>query len=497
MAVTNIVVLLFWAGDALQRESAHLRQMLAHAAQVTSSAGTFLPPMLTDFLDRESGACLYWNGNYYGGARSEDFCRQELLASTNKSEPNSIAQTPAPRLALTEPTAFRYLRVVVNTSSSGQLLQAVAVPFTSVLHSLWEKEKIVGVYLLFNALVLTALAFFRLLKRYLLPVDKMVMAAETYSGEGFHATLFDRPTDELGHLASSIQAMVRRIEADKESLSATVRELALKNELLRSNQQEMVQTEKLAAVGRLAAGLAHEIGNPLGVVQGYVQLLSMSDCGETERAEFGDKAIDELARIDRLIRQLLDHARSCPAPEEWCDVYQLAEEVVQSFQVGPLSEGIGIDLLGTATSVLLRVKVDALRQVLINCLLNAVDAVHARHGKNGGKIVVTVREDVPRQDNLYRHLLEIAVDDNGSGVSPKDREVIFEPFFTTKDPGKGTGLGLSVSRALVESMGGHMRLSSKNEQGVTMSILLPFEVYNGSDEIAVQSAHRYGKRIEA
>ncbi|MDD2464685.1 MAG: HAMP domain-containing sensor histidine kinase [Desulfobulbus sp.] len=488
MAVTNAVVGLFWAGDVLQREAGHLRQKLSLAVQVAASSPAFLPSPLSDFLAQEPGACLFWCSTYYAGERSDDLCRQGLAAAVNNAVSIGTLTTAA-MPSLSEPAAFRYLRVVNQFSTeAGVSTAAAAVPFTSVLRSLWERERIIAVYLLFNALILTALAFFRLLKRYVLPVDRMVQAAETYSGEGFQAALFDRSTNELGQLAISIQLMVRRIEADKDNLNATVRELAEKNDLLQKNQQEMIRTEKLAAAGRMAAGLAHEIGNPLGVVQGYVQMMGMVDCREEERIDYAGKALDELQRMDRLIRRLLDHTHAYAGKAAPCNIGQLLVFVVQSLEIQALCAGIRFTVCCEPAEQVVWLEEDTLRQVLVNALLNAVDAVRSRHGNSGGCIYLNATMQAKGSAaQCGQRLLEICIRDNGIGIPPELFDTVFEPFFTTKEPGKGTGLGLSVSLALIKSMGGRMSLHSEPDQGTTLCIFLPLAEDDTAEHLEIMA----------
>ena len=350
---------------------------------------------------------------------------------------------------------------------------AWAFLFQQIFHSFWDKELVVAAYLVFNGLVLAALVYVRLLKSYVLPLDRLVQAAGSYQGDELRTFLMEKPTSELGHLAGSIKAMVQRIEHDKGMLKQTVDELAHKNQLLQQSQQEMVRTEKLASVGRLAAGLAHEIGNPLGVAQGYLQLLGMEGNSEQEGVEYLAKVQQELARVDGLIRQLLDYARTSKGESERFAVHGVLTELAETLRVQPFLDGIRLELILQADPNEIFADREQLRQVILNCLINASDAIKTSKNRDEGIIFLETALVVPSQPENAPLMLQIAIQDNGEGIPPELIDTVFDPFFTTKEPGAGTGLGLSVSLALVESMGGTIRIESGAGEGATVRLLLP------------------------
>lgn len=485
----------FWAGDILARETRHLQQLLSSVAAFTllqDQQG--LPPSLQSLLD-DAGGCISWRGaSYPDSGQGNGICLEGLKPFVAEAARTGIVRTTLPKAGVSAALlASTYLYVAVPLPLPGIPREAVGVgiPFEQIFHSLWNKERVIAVYLLFNGLVLVTLAFFRLMKAYVLPVDRLIQAAESYRGDGLPPLLLEKPGNELGQLAGSIQAMVRRIEADREKLAKTVAELADKNRLLLHNQKEMVRTEKLASVGRLAAGLAHEIGNPLGVVQGYLQLLGMGGSNEQEHAEYVAKALEELGRVDGLIRQLLDYARTSKGAAELFDVHALLAELVETLRVQPIWERIALDLaLGAENSVLCADR-EQVRQVIFNCLLNAADSIRVRREKGRGAISLTTAVD--GQADGDRPLLRIAITDNGEGIPPELLDTVFDPFFTTKAPGAGTGLGLSVSLALIESMGGQIRLESVLGEGTTVLLLLPL----GTESIAGMGTIECGNNATA
>jgi len=474
MLVTNFVILPFWAGDILARETRSLQQLLSIVpAPASQSDRHALPPALRSLLADAPESCVYWNGGYYPGRQRDTACQQELQALVTAAAKTGTAQTSLATISLLDLLTPRYLHVAVPVASPDAHpgVRAAGIPLSRFLHSLWNKEQVIAAYLVFNAFILAALAFFRLLKSYALPVDRMVQAAENYRSDGLHAFLTEKPSSELGQLAGSIQAMVQRIEADKEKLTKAVDELAVKNALLQENQREMVRAEKLASVGRLAAGLAHEIGNPLGVVQGYLQLLNMGSCREDERAEYIAKALRELERVDGLIRRLLDYARSGQGEPMRFDTHDLLVEVIEDLAVQPFLKGIRLDLSRQAEKSDVYADREHLRQVILNCVLNAVDAVKAGGLQGNGSICIATALDY--SPDKGRPMLRVTIADNGVGIPSELLDTVFDPFFTTKEPGAGTGLGLSVSLALIESMGGRMEMQSGEGEGTTVRIVLP------------------------
>jgi len=480
MAVTNFVILPFWASDIVSRERQLLQRMLAAAsgpAQEHVAHG--LPASLKSYLDENPEGCIHWQGTFYPPLPpSGPSCQHGLQTLMAATEHTGAPPAARPALSLLDLVSGKYLQVALADTPFGPV--AASMPLTQALRPLWVKERVILVYLVFNAIILTALSFFRFLRTYVLPIDRMVQSVENYQGDGVQALVTEQSTNGLGRLSRSIEAMVQRIEADREKLTQTVGELAAKNALLQANQREMIRTEKLAAVGRLAAGLAHEIGNPLGVAQGYVQLLGMGQCSEQERDDYLGKTLRELQRMDRLIRRLLDYARSGQGMPTWLDPHALLAGMVDDLAGQPFLKGISLTFTPQVPRCDLLVDGEQLRQVILNCLLNAADAIDAAGRRSIGKITIATAQEMAADEG--QPLLRLTIADNGGGVPEPLLETVFDPFFTTKEPGSGTGLGLSVSLALIESMGGRMELHSREGEGATVLIALPLAVQGEADE---------------
>lgn len=224
--------------------------------------------------------------------------------------------------------------------------------------------------------------------------------------------------------------------------------------------QTTMQTEKLAALGRLTASLAHEINNPLQALRSGLRLLGRSQLDEAKRQHYVATLAQEVERLITLTRQTLDFARPGRAGLEPTDLNQLLQNTLAL--VSKQLQQKQIDTHVTLAADLPPVKVvpDHIKQVLINLVLNAIDAM-----SNGGLLHLTTAY-LPD-----KHQFVITVQDSGGGMTADIVSQIFEPFFSTKDI--GTGLGLSISYAIVEAHGGHIEVQSTPGVGSLFSICLP------------------------
>jgi signal transduction histidine kinase len=222
---------------------------------------------------------------------------------------------------------------------------------------------------------------------------------------------------------------------------------------LKENQARLVQSEKLAGIGRLAAGVAHEINNPLAVILGYARLL-----GKNARGPLADdvRVIEEEAiRARDIVEGLLDLSRPLSQAREVLDLREVSDEVVGRLRDAGALEGVEVLVDGEATGQGHPIKI---RQVLTNLVRNAAESA----GPNG-RVTIRVRSD-PQGTR-------VDVEDDGPGLAEEAASRLFEPFFTTKD--KGTGLGLAVSRAIARAHGGDITLSPAPGKGAIFTLVLP------------------------
>jgi len=486
MLLVNAVSMQLWKRQAVGADLDHARSLLAVLAGIRAAGDgeeRFGEEVKRIVRSDEAVVCVgvgnaqVKTGNIPPGC--EDFAEalESALANAAHSGAANNRLLPPPRGS----TRQNNLLLVAQPfrAPDGATGGVAMVRSTAAIDAqLWENEKIILVYILANAMVLAVVGFFRMVKLVVRPLERLAEQADTYSVRHDFLPFPGRTGNEFGRLSSSLNRMIAQLEEDRASLIQKVESLRLANEELERNRREMVRAEKMASLGRLAAGLAHEIGNPLGVVQGYLDLLGQGESSPGERKEFARRADQEVTRVGRLIRQLLDYARpveGAPAPVR---VRELLADCLELFRQGKVHARIGFSLMQEADEDLVLAEADGLRQVFVNCLLNAVDAVASLP-----EGMVTVRCLNGQEGD--RRYIRVVIADNGPGIAKEYLESVFEPFFTTKEVGKGTGLGLAVSCALVEKWGGRMWAESSRVDaaggGTAIWISLPLAAAAGEE----------------
>ncbi len=252
-----------------------------------------------------------------------------------------------------------------------------------------------------------------------------------------------------------------------EQLKSTVNQLNVSNEQLAHTQEALMQSEKLASMGQLAAGIAHELNNPLGIVLMYSHL--MLDAMEQQSPFHGDAAMiaEQADRCKKIVSGLLHFSRQNKVSFKPTDIRQL---LVRALHVSKIPHHIHVDLRGDTTDLRAEIDPDQILQVFTNIIGNAIDAM-----PDGGCLTLNTRDGSGR--------FRIEISDNGTGIPPEHLTKIFEPFFTTKQIGKGTGLGLAVSYGIVKMHCGHIEIESnddpgKGPTGSTVHIILPYSPEN-------------------
>ena len=314
-------------------------------------------------------------------------------------------------------------------------------------------------YVVLYGLVLVLFGGYLLGRTVVKPVRRLVTEVRgVAAGDLSRAALVEGPA-EIAELASSFNAMTASLLASRQQTEATIASLHAANLELRKTQEALVRSEKLATVGHLAAGMAHELGNPLAAVLGYLELLQ-SDLPAGSQRDLAGYALKEIGRIDGLVRELLDYAAPSRGLAERFDPSAVLREALSLLQhQGRLCDhGVETSALPATLPSVQGVKAKLL-QVFVNLLLNALDAG-------------TAQQSLRLSAGVAEAELWLRVEDAGEGIAPEALAHIFDPFFTSKAPGRGRGLGLSVCQRVVADMGGRIEVESEVGKGSRFTVWL-------------------------
>ena len=360
------------------------------------------------------------------------------------------------------------VRISAPLSMDGRLLGAMTISGSLLpLHeTLRNSQMVILFYILMDTVVLVLVGYVLLSRIVVKPIDKLLAMTGAYKDGFMVPALSESSKNEIGDLTRSLSHMLRRLEENKRELQSHISSLEKANQDLRQAQNEIIRSEKLASVGRLAAGIAHEIGNPIGIILGYLDLLNSGDITEVEKKDFMNRIESEIVRVNRIIRQLLDFSRPSSGEPQKTRVHDLVKMTLGMLEPQPMMEGIRTTLELNARKDIVLADPNQLQQVLLNIIMNAADALGEQKGEK------PVRQLTIRSEG-FGGTIELRFSDTGAGIPEKEILRIFDPFYTTKEPGKGTGLGLSVCYRIVEGLGGAIRAESKTGGGTTIIVSLP------------------------
>ncbi len=366
-------------------------------------------------------------------------------------EPRQLRTTEGRVLALAAGSAGRVRLAVLADPSSAR---------ANTLSGLF------ALYAFLIAVSLLILAYFALTRLIVRPLGALSEAAQGVTLGSRHLAVPQTRVRELSLLGESLERMTNRLLLEEQSLRKKIAEVERATQELERAQTQVVRAERLASVGRLAAGIAHEIGNPLAALMGLQDVLLEAELEPHEQRDFVKRMRAETERIHRTLRDLLEFARPAretksaqpAAGDVEVAIHDTAALVMHQASLRDIE--LRIDVFPGLPKVTLATQ--QFMQVLLNLILNAADALQ---GKAGAELTVTGRP-TPRG-------VLISVEDNGTGVPAAVADQIFEPFFTTKEVGKGTGLGLSVCQGLLLAAGGSLSLDTSYKNGARFVVELP------------------------
>ena len=307
-----------------------------------------------------------------------------------------------------------------------------------------------------------------------LPLRDLESGAQRLAAGNLDQPIPVRSSDEFGKLASSFNGMTDALRNSRAELRDWARTLEQKVEKrtqeLRRAQAETMRGEKLASVGLLASGVAHELNNPLTGILTFSHLVRQKMPDKSVDAEDMDLVIRETKRCAAIIKRLLDFAREKLPEKKFTDLNQVIDDTVRIVEQPAHLRDIEITLDLDRTLPPIWIDADQIKQVIMNMVVNAQHAVEEK----GSITISTRRAPDPRAPVTEpKPMVAISIVDTGCGIPEANLRRIFDPFFTSKDVGKGTGLGLSVSHGIVEAHGGLIEVQSKVGEGSTFRVFLP------------------------
>ncbi len=312
----------------------------------------------------------------------------------------------------------------------------------------------------------------RLIRNLILKPLRELLEATQKVAEGDLSTRVEvTENKEMSDLAESFNVMTEKLAENRSELEQSIEQMRRLNENLARTQRELLSSEKLASVGRLAAGVAHEIGNPLSSIQGYLEIINKRDYLRQSDRDMVSRVQDEVKRINEIIKELLDYSRP---QDESLSLLDLNESVDSALTL--LSAQKGCDNIEIKTELgalpMLEANRSSMKQLIMNMVMNSIQAM-----PEGGSLGVITRA----AERGGEQGMELMVEDTGPGVPEELIDRIFDPFFTTKQPGQGTGLGLSICYRIVENLGGRIEVKSSPENGSMFTVWLPAAVEGEND----------------
>jgi two-component system NtrC family sensor kinase len=391
------------------------------------------------------------------------------------------------------------VRIAVPLAAPGGAGAAgvAVVPLVDVQRSIVRSGRVLIAFVGLDALLLVLFGSWFLSRAVVRPLGRLARAAEAIAAGDLTQRVPVEQANEVGVLGETFNVMADRLRESRTRIEEQVARLEEANADLAKAQADLIRSEKLSSVGRLAAGIAHEVGNPLSSILGLTDILLLrGDAKETALAPEAREHIvqiqNETGRIHGILRRLLDFSRPTKVDIRDVDVNATVRDILAlatpMSDLCPVEVALDLDPAGP------RAWTDSalLQQVLINLIVNAAQAmpdggtlkIGTRSVRREGAVPARRRGDPPGEDFAAMRRAEpslrrgepaavITVADTGCGISSDILPHIFDPFFTTKEPGRGTGLGLAVVHGILDMLQGTIRVKSDPGKGTTFTVTLP------------------------
>ena len=354
-------------------------------------------------------------------------------------------------------------------------------------------------YFMLDFILLFGIGSYLLSRIVVVPIKRLLTATERVTAGNYNHTVTGQGSAEIAELADAFSLMQAALRSKQEEARTYVGSLERANRELQVAREETIRSEKMASVGLLAAGMAHEIGTPLSAIMGYAGILRDELPDDRAGEDYLRRIEQEAGRIDRIVRGLLDYARPTKADYEDLDLEALLRDTIELFADQGAFRKIETSLSIEPGLPPVHVDRHQLQQVLINLLINARDAmptggkIHldaSRGNLGGGQHQAagsgsTVRMGRRKEDFNRAFAASFAetctqvpcvrleIRDTGEGISRENLARVFDPFFTTKEPGKGTGLGLAICARIIDTFRGRITVESTPGAGTAFVLWLP------------------------
>jgi signal transduction histidine kinase len=317
------------------------------------------------------------------------------------------------------------------------------------------RNKILIANIIFALILITLAIIYS--RRITTPIHKLIDATNRIGRGDLDKKIELTTNDEIQILANEFELMRQKLQ---ESYQGMEEKIQKRTRELQEAQAQISHQEKMASLGMMAAGIAHEIGNPLTSISSMVQIIKRKNA-DPKTGEYISNILKNIERISRIVRELVDFSRPSSYEEAPADINEIIKSAVGIIKYDRRSKNLVYHLLLDSNLPETVLVSDHLLQVFLNILINAVDASE----DYGNKIEV---KSYVKNGNIH-----VDIADNGCGIPDDIQKKIFEPFYTTKEVGKGTGLGLTVSYGFIEKLKGEIKVKSNVGSGSTFIITIP------------------------
>jgi len=339
---------------------------------------------------------------------------------------------------------------------------------------------------------IVSVVLYAVLRKFVLkPVTTLSDAMGTVAQGDLDLTVTATSEDEIGLLVRDFNEMTQELKAAREIVeewtTTLEREIAKKTVELKKSQDKLIQAEKLSALGRLTADVAHEIRNPLTAIGGFARRLYKSATGEKEK-ERAEIIVSEVDRLEKILRDVLTFSRDARSHLEKHPIEELVYDVVDMHKNVCSEQSVNVEAMIEKDLPPVLMDKDQVRQALTNLIANALDAM-----PHGGTLKITAGSE---KLHGVRYVF-LKVSDTGQGIDDDKLQLIFDPFFTTKQAGRGTGLGLSITSKIIEEHGGFIKAESVRGEGAIFGLYFPLQSEEESQEVKCWEYMKCGRDKDA